>query len=101
MRQELENALRLARELHREELPRLLGDLEEIRATATARLTTPSAPTEPDGLLDVNEAAGMLRVSTDYLYHNHKRYPFTWHIGERLLFSRAGIEKYLKTAVAY
>ena len=37
MRVELQPVLKAANDLPIEELPRLLGDLEEIRATATAR----------------------------------------------------------------
>src|SRR5580704_18419309 len=58
-----------ARTLPSEELPRLLGDLEEVRATALARLVAPPpAHTGPDELIDVQEASRRLGVSTDYLY---------------------------------
>jgi hypothetical protein len=97
MRHELEAALRLARDLNRDELPKLLGELEEVRATAQARLATPPAPAQPDQWVGIEEAAAMLSVSTDYLYHNHERYPFVRRMGKRLLFSQAGIEKYTKT----
>jgi len=100
MRPTLQDALNEAHDLPAKELPRLLGDLEEVRATAQARLLAPPSETAPDELLDVNEAATMLGISADYLYHNHKRYRFTRRMGKRLLFSRAGIEKYLKTARA-
>jgi len=96
MRQELESALRLAGDLDRDELPRLLGDLEEIRATAMGRLATPPTPAQHDEWLGVDEAARLLSVSSDHLYHNHARYPFTRRMGKRLLFSRNGIEKYMK-----
>jgi predicted DNA-binding transcriptional regulator AlpA len=96
MRPELEEALRLANELHRDDLPRLLGDIEEVRATASARLASPSAPPQPDQLLDVEEAAATLGLSADYLYHHHKQFPFTRRIGKRLLFSQNGVEKYLR-----
>ncbi len=57
MRPELEPILSSARQLSPEELPRLLGDLEEIRTTALARLTAPALqPQSPDAMLDVEEA---------------------------------------------
>jgi hypothetical protein len=57
MREDLQNVLRSAQELPPEELPRLLGDLEEIRATALARLSQPPAPAQEDYLLSVEELA--------------------------------------------
>lgn len=58
VRKELESTLIAARTVSREELPRLLGDLEEIRATALARLAAPAQGSHlPDSLLGVEEAA--------------------------------------------
>ena len=82
MRPELEIALTAARTLMPEELPRLLGDLEEVRATALARLSAPApAQMKPDELLDVEEASHRLGVSTDYLYRHHPKFPFTRRLG--------------------
>src|SRR6267154_5961228 len=55
MRRELESALSQANSLAAAELPRFLGELEEIRAIAFARLIAPPAPvTQPDEeLLDI------------------------------------------------
>jgi predicted DNA-binding transcriptional regulator AlpA len=78
--------------------PELLGDLEEIRATAIARLSSPAVPPPEDELLDVEEAARRLGMSKDYLYRNHAALPFVRRMGKRLLFSSRGIEKYIKTA---
>jgi hypothetical protein len=96
MRAELQPVLKAAKGLPVEELPRLLGDLEEIRATATARLNSPPAPAAPDDWIEVQPAAEMLKHSESYLYHKWPRLPFAKKIGGRLLFSRAGIEKYLR-----
>lgn len=63
MRPTLQDALSEARELAAEELPRLLGDLEEIRATAQSRLLAPPAQAVPDEWLDVKQAAKLLRMS--------------------------------------
>ena len=98
MRDSLESALVQARTLAPEELPRLLGDLEEIRATAVARLAAPVAPAPPDELLDVDETAKRMGVSADYLYHRHKRLPFARHVGRSLRFSSMGLDSYLKRA---
>ena len=98
MRQELELILVAARTLPSEELPRLLGDLEEVRATALARLSAPiPAHHPPDQLLGVEEAASRLGISRGYLYHNHHRLPLgTRRIGRALRFSAREIDKYIQ-----
>jgi len=99
MRRELESALMQATALAQAELPRFLGDLEEIRSTALARLATPTAEPLSDELLDVHEAARRLGCSPDYLYHNHRSLPFTRRpAGRKLLFSSAGLREHLTTA---
>ena len=96
VRQELQLALETARRLTPEELPRLLGELEEIRVIAMTRLTTPSAAAAcADELLSVPEAANRLSVSPDYLYRHHKTLPFVRRMGRRLLFSSSGLDKYI------
>ena len=84
MRPTLQNVFEEARELPAEELPRLLGDLEEIRATAQARLSSPALLALEDELLDVVAAAKKLGVSTDYLYRHHRSFAFTRRVGRRL-----------------
>jgi excisionase family DNA binding protein len=100
VRRELEDALRLARDLDREELPRLLGELEEVRATAMGRLATPPAPTQPDRSLSVDELASRMGVSRDYVYHHHHEWPFTRRRGKKLVFSENGLERWQKMAKA-
>ncbi len=95
MRSELQNVLKTVREMPSDELPRLLGELEEIRCTALARLTSPAPALPQDQLLDVDQAAQRLGVSSDYLYRHSREFPFSRHIGKRLLFSSSGIDKYL------
>jgi excisionase family DNA binding protein len=97
MRPDLQPVLAAARALPPEELPELLGELEQVRCTAMARLSAP-APVRvtPDELVDVEEAARRLGVSTEYLYRHHKKFPFTRREGRKLLFSSAGIAEYLK-----
>jgi excisionase family DNA binding protein len=99
VRSELESALAQARSLPAEELPRLIGDLAEIQATAQARLLIPSpVPVPSDELLEIEEAAERLSVSQDYLYKHANRLPFTRRMGRRLLFSSTGLTAYLKRA---
>jgi len=96
MNQKLQPVLELAQGLSLEDVPRLLGDLEEIRATAMARLMTPAPAAQPDELIEVDEASHRLGVSADYLYHTHSRLPFTRRQGRKLLFSAQGIEQYIR-----
>src|SRR5271165_4576140 len=98
MRHQLQLVLMDVKDVPADELPRLLGELEEIRVTAMARLTAP-APAQPqkhDELLDTAKAAHRLGISKDYLYRNHRDFSFTRRVGRRLLFSSAGIEKYIR-----
>ncbi|MFZ3189766.1 MAG: helix-turn-helix domain-containing protein [Candidatus Sulfotelmatobacter sp.] len=97
MRAELESILESARRLSPEELPRLLGDLEEIKATALARLSAPAPQVQPhDALLDVDEAATRLGMSRSYLYRHASRFAFVRRVGRSLRFSSNGIENYLR-----
>jgi excisionase family DNA binding protein len=97
VRDEIQVALKLAQELPPEQLPRLLGELEEVRCTAKARLSAPRQVrrVEPDSLLAVGEASRRLGVSRDYLYRHSKDLPFTRRMGRRLLFSSQGIGKHI------
>ncbi len=83
-----------------EAVPAMLGDLERLKATLWARLTLPQSngQSTPDGdrLLDVKEAAAKLGVSEGWLYRSHSKLPFTVRIGNKLLFSEAGIERYIR-----
>jgi hypothetical protein len=96
MRDIMEPVLALAKSLPREELPRLLGDLAEVSATANARLAHPVVEARPDELLNVEETARRMGVSKDFLYRNSRRYPFTRRQGRKLLFSSTGIDMYLR-----
>src|SRR5437762_7579921 len=97
MRNELENALTAARTLPSEQLPRFLGDLEEIRMTVLARFApSPPAGATADQLLDIDEASRRLGMSKSFVYRNSSKFGFTRHIGRGLRFSRDGIERYIK-----
>lgn len=53
---------------------------------------------ERDPLLTAHEAAQMLSVSTDWLYRNARKLPFSRKLGPKMLrFSRLGIEKWIAT----
>jgi excisionase family DNA binding protein len=96
MRQELESALDAAKTLTVSELPELLGDLEQIRAVAMARLMTPTIAARPDELLSVEQTAARLNVSEDYLYRHSTKFKFARRIGRKLLFSSSGLDAYLR-----
>ena len=98
MRQELQFLLQVARELSTEDLPRFLGDIEEIRCIALMRLSMPRLlPTqERDQLLTVEQAATQLNVSLDYLYRHARELPFIRRIGKKVLCSSSGIALYLR-----
>jgi predicted DNA-binding transcriptional regulator AlpA len=98
MRAELQNVLKAATELPSEQLPRLLGELEEIRCTAIARLSASTPVQTQEQLLDVEAASQRLGVSRDYLYRHHAELPFTHRMGKALRFSASGMEKWLRTA---
>jgi excisionase family DNA binding protein len=92
-----EDILRAARELPPEDLPDLIGRLEEAKATAWARLTAPvAAPAEHDELLSVTEAARRLGISEDYLYRHYREYAFARRQGRKVLFSALGIDKHIR-----
>jgi excisionase family DNA binding protein len=98
MRNELQLVLRLAQELAPEELPCLLGELEQVRCTALGRLVAPThaQPVESDRLLSIEEASSRLNVSQDYLYRHSSDFPFTRRIGRKLLFSSSEINRYIR-----
>jgi predicted DNA-binding transcriptional regulator AlpA len=94
---ELEAIMRAARNVSPDELPRLLGDLEVVRAVAWSRLQSPVPPIQSaaDELMDVTAAATKLGVSESYLYSNHAKLPFARKIGRSLRFSSRGIADYI------
>jgi predicted DNA-binding transcriptional regulator AlpA len=96
MRADLEAALKAAQTLPAEELPELIGELEQIRATALLRFASPNSSLAEDVLLNVAQAAHMLSMSQSYLYRHHARFAFTRRIGRALLFSKQGIQMYIR-----
>jgi hypothetical protein len=94
-----EALLELAHGLDREQLPALLGRLEQAKAIAFARLAavgTGNGTPPVDELLAVGEAAHRLGVSKDFLYRHHGQYSFTRREGRKLLFSSVGIDRHIR-----
>ena len=86
-----------------EAIPAMLGELERLKATLWALLTAPQgngqAHETGDRLLDVKETAAKMNISEGHLYREHRKLPFTVHLGNKLLFSNAGIEKWIRQRV--
>jgi len=98
LREEIQRVLQIAQEMPPEQLPRLVGELEEVRCIAFARLLVPRPVSEAssDRLLAIDEASRKLGVSKDYLYRHREDFPFTRRMGRKLLFSSHGIETFLR-----
>ena len=82
----------------REEIIEAIGKIEADRARLFAQLIAHEIDREPDdALLTVAEAAGILRVTTDWLYRHADQLPFTRRPGPgQVRFSRRGIQEYLR-----
>jgi excisionase family DNA binding protein len=89
-----------AEELPAQEIPQLLGALEELKTRLWLRLVAANgqgaSPQPADSLLDAKQAAERLRTSQDYLYRHAARLPFTVRIGRRLRFSAQGLDRYIR-----
>lgn len=94
--------------LTREQLPELLGRVEQLRAILLERLTRPestngSKPASDierasgDRLLTVKEAAERLSVDDRWIYRKADSLPFTRRLGDRTLrFSEKGLDKWVE-----
>jgi predicted DNA-binding transcriptional regulator AlpA len=74
--------------------------LDQIRAVVREEIKANANGTAAKGdrLLNPEEAAKLLSVSEDWLYHNAKRLPFTRKLGPRLLrFSYQGMIKWMES----
>ena len=79
-----------------EDLPRVVAELERLRAVAWMRLAVPQT-VEPnvDRLLDAKEAASMLGVEVAALYK--KRWPFRVEVSRgRTRYSLHGIQRFIR-----
>ncbi len=92
-----------------DEVPVLLGRLEELRARLWGRLQAPTPPPSDgapadrskhghDQLLDAGEAAKRLGVDRRWIYRHAESLPFTTRLGPRTLrFSERGLDRWLET----
>ena len=96
MRDDCRSLLAAAEQLPKEQLPMLLGEIEVIRCTAMARLTTTEPVASDDRLIPISAAADLLGMSESYLYRNHARFTFARRQGRKLLFSTAEIAAFLR-----
>jgi predicted DNA-binding transcriptional regulator AlpA len=78
-----------------EELPRFIGDLEQIRVIALARLMAAAPVSIADELVGIEEASRRLNISKSYLYRHSGQFPFARRIGRKLVFSSLGIDRYI------
>jgi hypothetical protein len=104
MRQELQCVLDIVRIVPATDLPRLLGELEEVRTTALARLSAPvpikaSDDRTGDDVLDVAQAAAYINMSQKWIYRNHSILPHL-RVGfgtrPRLKFRRRDLDGWLE-----
>lgn len=93
---QLEKTVQLVRDCDREALPKIVGLLRELLATAELRLNAPASnpARAEDTYLTARQAAERLHCTKDYLYK--KSWPFARKLGGKTLFSARGIEQYLQ-----
>src|SRR5262245_21105463 len=85
----------LGADLELDHSPEALWSLAQVRARLSFRAFSVAAPA--DRLLDVKTAAEFLGMAEDTLYRKARTLPFTVQQGRSLRFSRAGIEKYIRS----
>ena len=73
--------------------------VDQIRLVVREEIRSASGTSgKNDRLLDPEEAAKLLSVSEDWLYHQAKKLPFTRKLGRRLLrFSYQGMIKWMES----
>jgi predicted DNA-binding transcriptional regulator AlpA len=78
------------------ELPKLIGQLAELTASAQARLYAHPSDVPADRLLTAEEAAGLLGLTTGGVRRGE--WPFRVQVGPSTVrYSAAGIAKYIAT----
>ncbi len=90
-----------------DQMPDLIGELALASAVLNARLVAVPASNpdgrgekaaEPDRLIDVKDAAVILKVEVSWLYRHAKALPFTRRLGRKQLrFSEIGIQRWMAT----
>jgi predicted DNA-binding transcriptional regulator AlpA len=81
------------------ETPAFTLTVAQLREIVREEIQAARAPhQDADRLLDAEEAAKVLSMSTDWLYRQAKKLPFTRKLGPKMLrFSQQGILKWLAT----
>jgi len=96
------SAPELIGELPRDIIPALLMELAALQLSLAASLENsyrPDVGMPHDHLLTVEQAAGQLSVSRDWLYRHSRSLPFVVRQGRLLRFSTKGIDEYLRCQV--
>jgi predicted DNA-binding transcriptional regulator AlpA len=81
-----------------DDIPIVLGELECLKARLWARISAPAATSrtpDPDQLLGAKIVAQRAGISARWLYRHADTLPFTRRIGRKVLFSSAGLTKWL------
>jgi predicted DNA-binding transcriptional regulator AlpA len=80
-------------------IPAAIGELERIKAQLYARLSAPTAATptsgDADHLLTAEDVHRQTQLSMRWLYRHADTLPFTRRIGRKVLFSSAGLAKWI------
>jgi excisionase family DNA binding protein len=97
----LHDLKRFADEARLRDLPLILREVHSVTESIISRLAdsserNPEPGMLPDQNLSVKEAARSLGVSPSYLYKRRSRLPFSRQVGRRVLFSRRGLEAWMK-----
>jgi excisionase family DNA binding protein len=99
---DLDALLAVLAEVPADQLPQVIGELAAAQAKCLARLTTsparePHVSSDNGALLNVEEAARRIGLSTSWLYREvrARRIPFARRIGHRLLFDPTGLARWL------
>ena len=85
-----------------DQIPAAIGELEKAKATLWARLSAGPCPPERNGngadrLRTAEQVSERTALSVAWLYRHADRLPFTRRIGRKVLFSEAGLTKWLAT----
>jgi predicted DNA-binding transcriptional regulator AlpA len=51
---------------------------------------------DDEGVIDIEEAAGLLGVNKFWIYRRSKELPFIVHLGRKIKCSRQGIKQYIR-----
>ena len=74
----------------------LVGEIERCKTVALVNLMLGRTQTQhADRLLDIAEAASRMGISKDWLYRHANTFPFARRIGRKVLFSDAGLVRWL------